>query len=66
MSMLTLQKGLRGGFRGLTTQGGEGVRSEGKAPAQVSCTLIKQVWVLDSLIRDNGCDVAAAESSSAC
>lgn len=65
--MLILQKGLRRGFLGggLPQKQGEGVKSEGDAPAHCAGTLIERVRVLESLIRDNGCDVADAEGSSA-
>lgn len=39
------------------------MKSGGKAPVHCDCTLIEWVWVLKSLIRDNGAD-ADAESSS--
>lgn len=55
-----------GGGGGLPQNADEGVKSEANAPAHCACTLIERGFgVLESLIRDNGCDVADAESSSA-
>lgn len=57
---LMLQKGAKKGVKGWS-EGGAKVKLRHIVPAHE----LSGFWVLGSLTRDNGCDVAGAESSSA-